>query len=121
MTTLGDKIVVFRTCRLVETFDIGFSSSLFARRVVSEEEAIDNSMSAPVPTTEEEWRLLAEAHRDFVRLLLLREHGRKRDRENTGSLAVDASSVDDAGNGPTTYTSFSHNIQTVRARYAALV
>ena len=100
---------------------------------MSEDEAFDNSMSAPEQVTEEEWRSVAEAHKkytqaheeytqvhgNFLRLALLR--AQSRGRENTGSLAVDASSVDDAGNGPTSYTSFSRNIQTARPRYAALI
>ena len=73
-------------------------------------------MSAPERVSSEEFRDVAQAHRehchahrDLLRLALLRAHDRQ--RENTAS----ASSVDVPDSGSTKYTSFRDNIHTVRA------
>ena len=72
-------------------------------------------MSAPGRVTSEEFREVAQAHRDLLRLALLRAHDRQ--RENTAS----ASSVDVPDSRSTKYTSFRDNIHTVRAVIAYIV
>ena len=56
------------------------------------------------------YRDFCYAHRDLLRLLLLREQ-RTKQRENAAS----ASSVDVPDSGSTKYTKFHENIQSVRA------
>ena len=67
------------------------------------------AMSAPERVSSEEFRDIAQALRDFIRLALLRAQDRQ--RENTAS----ASSVDVPDSGSTKYTSFRDNIGSVRA------
>ena len=72
-------------------------------------------MSVDELVSSEEFREVAQAHRDFLRIVLLRAHDRQ--RENTAS----ASSVDVPDSRSTKYTSFRDNIHTVRVVIAYIV
>ena len=77
------------------------------------------AMSAPERVTEAEWHVVAQAHRqysnahkDFLRLALLRAQDRH--RENTVE-EESAASADVSGPGSTKYTKINDKIQSVRA------